>query len=195
MGVKRGITRARVVQEAADLADTVGFHRVTHSEVARALGVRTHSIYHHNDGLEDLRREVSALAARRIGERFESSMDGQHGVDALLAVAASYRTFALEHPGLYEAAGPAATIDADRAIYEAAPEAFDTVLQEIAALGVPADRQVTLIRSLRAAVHGFIDLERADGFGSPDELEASFGLLLQVLALGVQAWLDTTVSA
>ena len=37
-----------------------------------------------------------------------------------------------------------------------------------------------VIRGLRSALHGFVDLEITGGFGLPEDVEASFALLVEV---------------
>lgn len=42
-------------------------------------------------------------------------------------------------------------------------------------------------RSLRSAVHGFVSLELAGGFGMPVDADASFAWLAELLADGIRA--------
>ena len=48
----------------------------------------------------------------------------------------------------------------------------------------PSDRTIDAVRILRSAVHGFVQLEAAGGFGLPDDVDASFERLLAVLWAG-----------
>nr|MDT0664287.1 TetR family transcriptional regulator [Micromonospora sp. DSM 115978] len=52
---RAGLSRDRVVAEAAALADTAGLDAVTLSTLADRLGVRVPSLYKHVDSLDDLR--------------------------------------------------------------------------------------------------------------------------------------------
>ena len=44
-----------------------------------------------------------------------------------------------------------------------------------------------LIRTVRSALHGFVSLEASGGFGLPDDVDASFETLVDVLIAGMLA--------
>jgi AcrR family transcriptional regulator len=190
VGKKAGLTREDVVAAAAAVADRDGFDHLGIAGVASVLGVQPPSLYHHVEGLDDLRHEVGIFGARELARRFAASLDEAGDVDAyasLKLMAHAFRNFAREHPGLYAAAQPATSLDADLALYEAAPAAFDTVLRTVASLGLPPDEQVRVIRSVRAALHGFIICETRPGFGPPDEVDASFEHMIAMLDAGLRS--------
>ena len=83
-------------------------------------------------------------------------------------------------------------------IVDAAPDGFERlslaasdVVEVIAAVlrgfGLPDDRLIDAVRVVRSGVHGFVVLEAGAGFGLPDDLDRSFGTLLEVLVDGVAA--------
>jgi AcrR family transcriptional regulator len=191
MGRKAGLSREDIVIAAGAVADRDGFESLSIARVAERLGVQSPSLYHHIDGLDDLRRLVAILGAKELGARFRASLDaldGGDGLAAMRAMARAFRAFAQEHPGLYSAAQPATSLDDDLTLYEAAPEAFDTVLAAVGRLGLGPEDEVHVIRSLRAALHGFIALESRPGFGQPDDVDQSFELMLDLMEGGVRAW-------
>lgn len=53
-------------------------------------------------------------------------------------------------------------------------------------LGVPSGRQVHAIRILRAAIHGFLELERAEVLMMDASLDQSFRLMLDVVIVGLR---------
>jgi hypothetical protein len=53
--------------------------------------------------------------------------------------------------------------------------------------GLAADQQVDAVRTLRAAVTGFIALEHGGGYQLARDLDASFRYLIGVLAKGLGA--------
>jgi AcrR family transcriptional regulator len=193
MGRKAGLSQEDVVVAAGAVADRDGFDCLTIARVAELLGVQSPSLYHHVDGLDDLRRHVAVLGARELGGRFRASLDGidaSDGLAAMRSMARAFRAFAQDHPGLYAAAQPATSLDEDLTLYEAAPEAFDTVAAAVGRLGLDAEEQVHVIRSLRAALHGFIALENRPGFGQPEDVDASFEVMLDLLEGGVRSWVE-----
>ena len=59
---------------------------------------------------------------------------------------------------------------------------------EIANLGsvdMAAHDAVDMIRSLRSALHGFVSLEAAGGFGLPQDIDKSFEALITVVTAGI----------
>jgi AcrR family transcriptional regulator len=189
MGKKAGLTREDVVGAAALVADRDGFEQLSIARVAEVLGIQSPSLYHHVDGLDELRHEVAVLGSRELAGRFARSLQEAGEVDAyenLRIMARAFRDFAREHPGLYAAAQPATSLDADLTLYQAAPEAFDTVLRTVASLGLPDEEQVSVIRSVRAALHGFIICETRPGFGTADDVDASFDHMIDILDAGLR---------
>jgi AcrR family transcriptional regulator len=195
MGRKAGLCREDIVVAAGAVADRDGYDCLSIARVAERLGVQSPSLYHHIEGLDDLRREVSILGTRELGARSRASLDGldaSDGLAAMRSMARAFRSFAQEHPGLYAAAQPATSLDEDLTLYQAAPEAFDTVAAAVGRLGLGPDDQVHVIRALRAALHGFIALEARPGFGQPDDVDASFELMLDLMEGGVRTWVTET---
>lgn len=191
MGKKAGLTKDDVIDAAVVVVDRHGLDGLTVARVAAELGIRSPSIYHHIDGLDGLRHEVAVVGVRRLAERFQQRIDGHSGLPALRELASAFREFAQDHPGLYEAAQPATSLDADRALYDAAPQAFDAVVNEMETLGLSPEDQVDVIRSVRAALHGFIALERRPGYGRPEEVDQSFERMLDLLEGGIRDLLAT----
>ncbi|MEV6534834.1 WHG domain-containing protein [Streptomyces sp. NPDC051639] len=83
---RAGLDRATVIAAASELADEVGFAGLTMGLLAERVGVRTPSLYKHDDSLDALQRSV-----------------GRSGPDAVRAIAEAYRKWALDHPGRYAA--------------------------------------------------------------------------------------------
>jgi AcrR family transcriptional regulator len=192
VGRKAGLTKGDVVAAAARIADRDGLELLTIAHVAEALGVQPPSLYHHVGGLEDLRHEVGVLGAQELARRFTQALADAPDLDGLASLrvmAHAFRDFARDHPGLYAAAQPATSLDADLTLYQAAPQAFDTVLATVASLGLTPDDQVHVIRSVRAALHGFILYESRPGFGEPDDVDRSFEQMIDLLEGGIRSLL------
>ena len=98
---RRGLDRAAVVEAAAVLADAEGLEQLTLARLAHDLGIRTPSLYNHVEGLDGLRRELALLGLALLEARMARATVGKARVDAVLALAKTYRGFAHEHPALY----------------------------------------------------------------------------------------------
>jgi|SRR4051794_5273469 len=182
---RAGLTPAAVVGAAADLADAHGLDAVTLAAVAGAVGVRTPSLYNHVGGLEDVRRGVALTAVRELGDALRDAAVGRAADDALVALARAYRAYARAHPGRYAAAQRAPAAD-DADLAAAAARAVDALLAVLAGYGLEADDAIHAARAVRSALHGFVALEAAGGFGIPVDLDESFDRMVAALARGLR---------
>ncbi len=171
-----------VVVMAGKVADEVGFDQLTLAGLAKRLEIRTPSLYSHVDGLDDLRRRIAEYGARTLGLTLSHAAAGLSGKGALTAIAAAYRAFASEHPGIYTAVerGPA---------FGADPEAMrwpvDVVLAAIRGYGLTGDDATHAVRIVRSALHGFLMLEANGGFALSLDLDETFDELVATLHRGL----------
>jgi AcrR family transcriptional regulator len=182
MGRKVGLTRAQVVAAAAAVADKHGLAEVSLASVAAALGVRTPSLYAHVDGIAGLRRELAHRASEWLAERLAAAAAGEPSpMASLRAIARAYREFGCAHPGLYAALLPVPPAETDPEGAAGAAEPVQVVVAVLADLGITPDRHIDLIRTFRAVLHGFVDLELGRGFGSADPVDVSFETALDLV--------------
>ena len=170
MAERRGLSRAVVVDTAAGLADRDGFDELTLGAVAAELRVRPPSLYNHVSGLDGLRRDLALRGVFELGERIRDAAVGRAGADALTALAAAYRAYARERPGLYRALQRAPDAG-DSELAAAAARLLQPVMAVLAGFGLEGDAAIHAARSLRSAMHGFVELERLGGFGIDVDLE------------------------
>ena len=183
---RRGLDAARVVDVAATIADADGLGAVTLARVAGELGVRPPSLYNHVDGRDGLLR---ALALRGVGELtavLREAAVGRSGADALTATARAYRAYAQAHPGRYAATVRAPQLD-DAEHLAAASETVDVVFAVLRQWELEGQEAVHAARAFRSAVHGFVVIEAAGGFGIPVDLDASFERLVATIAAGLES--------
>jgi AcrR family transcriptional regulator len=181
---RAGLDTERVVDAAARIADAEGLDAVTLARVAAELGVRPPSLYNHVEGHGGLLRALAVRGVRELTAALREAAVGRSGADALGATAHAYRAYARAHPGLYAAsvAAPAPDDDEHQA---AARETVDVVFAVLRGWSLEGDDAVHAARAFRSAVHGFVGLEAAGGFGIPVDLDASFERLVATLAGGL----------
>ncbi|MDJ0954161.1 MAG: WHG domain-containing protein [Acidimicrobiia bacterium] len=185
MGKKVGLTLDNVIDVAATIADRDGLEAASLRAVADELGIKTPSLYNHVAGLAGLRRELALHAARQMSEVVAEAAGSDTPEEILRRTARSYRRFALDHPGLYSALLPAPKPGEDDDLYAAMAAPVTTLADTLVAAGVDEQQTTHLIRTLRAVVHGFIDLEMKDGFGMPEEVDVSFERSVDLVIEGV----------
>ena len=180
MTTRRRLNSDTVVDAATAVVETDGPAALTLSRVARELGVKPPSLYNHVDGLESLRRNVALRAVDDLGQRLGSAAMGRSGRAALRAIADEFRSFASSHPGLYEMSAQARP---DDAVYAAASmRPVEPVLAILRSYDLDDTQAIHAARTLRAALHGFVSLERVGGFGLDIDVDESFTWLVDHLA-------------
>lgn len=169
-----------VTEAAAAIVDAEGPAALTLARLAGTLGVAPPSLYKHVGGLEDLIVWVTTLAIRQMADRLVAAAIGRSDDEALHAIAAAYRRFAIDHGGLYllTQAAPHPTSAEQQVEVARALEVFGAV---VAGYAMPDELAVHAIRMTRAGLHGFADIEARGGFQMADCLDESFRMLVEAL--------------
>jgi AcrR family transcriptional regulator len=178
-----GLDAEAVVTAAAALADSEGLEKLTLARLAAAVGIRTPSLYAHVDSLGDLRARLGVRGAREMASVLQTAAAGRSGADALRAVATAYRAYAHAHPGTYAAVQVASEREENQA---AGAVVVGVLLAVLAGYGLDGDAAIHAVRAIRAALHGFVVLEREGGFGLPLPLDDSFVTLVQMIDAGLE---------
>jgi AcrR family transcriptional regulator len=184
---RAGLTQSRVVDEAEQLADEAGGSHVSLAAIAGRLGVQVPSLYKHVAGLPALRSLMEARAKSELAEVLGRSAVGVSSDDAVDRLAVAYRDWAQRHPGRYEFTLRAPAPD-DPASLEASDRASRVIFDALAGYGLSGDDAVDATRAVRAALHGFVALEAAGGFGLPRDVDRSFERLVRALTLSLREW-------
>lgn len=186
--VRVGLTTERLVRAGAELADEVGFDRVTVSALARRFDVRAASLYSHVRNSQDLKTGIALLALEELADRGAAALAGRAGKDALAALANVYRDYAREHPGRFEAAG---TLDVpvDAALEVAGKRVADQALAVLRAYRVPEEERIHAARYVAGTLRGFVELEAGGAFGHRKEsLEESWTRTIDALDRSLRDW-------
>jgi AcrR family transcriptional regulator len=176
-----------VVASAADLADEVGLDRFTLAMLAQRLGVALPSLYKHVRGLDALRQQVSALATAEVAAVLAEAAAGRSRGDAVHATAEAYRGYARRHPGRYLATQRVPDLD-DPAHVEAGERVMRTIYAVLRGYGLDGDDAVDAARTFRSALHGFVLLQQAGGFGLPVDIDRSFHQLVAAVEVALTSW-------
>ena len=148
-----------VVDAAERLLEAEGPAVLTMRRVADELGMRAPSLYKHVAGKDAI---VTALQARALQAQAGALADGED----LTALAASYRTWALAHPRLYELIS---RYPLDR---DSLPPGLEDAAAEPLLRAVGGDR--ARARALWGLAHGLVDLELAGRFPADADIDAAW---------------------
>ncbi|MBV9803283.1 MAG: TetR/AcrR family transcriptional regulator [Solirubrobacterales bacterium] len=175
-----GLTRARVIEEAAAVADEFGIEQLTLAEVADRLGVSVPALYKHVSGIEGVRRDLAVRAVRELTMAMATAALGRAGKDALDGIATAYRDYAHVHPGV-SAAGVRAPAPDDHEHLAAGDAAVDVIAAALGGYGLTDDEMVHTIRAFRIIMHGLVSLEASGGFAMPHSLDDTFHRIIDGL--------------
>lgn len=168
---RAGLTADRLTQAAAELADEVGFEKVTVSALARRFGVKDASLYSHIKNAHHLKARVAVLALTELADAASVALAGRAGKDALVAFANTYRAYAKTHPGRYAAA----QFLADASAVPAGTRHADMTRAMLRGYGLSETDETDAVRMLHSTLHGFVSLESAGGFRhTPRDVTASW---------------------
>ncbi|HEY9899157.1 MAG TPA: WHG domain-containing protein [Pantanalinema sp.] len=184
MARRRGIalTREDVIVTAITLLRNEGPDALGINRVARELGIKPPSLYHHVTNNDDLHRAVALAGWRQLDERLAEVVEGGGEPAAKLRLAfGAYRAFGLANPALY-------TLMSTLVFSPTAPD-FGPIVQRIMGgfrvmigpLGIKPEQEIHALRTVRAALHGFVLLELAGQFGLPQSVDESFEAMLDTL--------------
>ncbi|MDP4505016.1 TetR/AcrR family transcriptional regulator [Nonomuraea turcica] len=177
---REGITGERLTRTAAELADEIGFDKLTGSAVARRLGVKDPSLYAHIRNARELKVRVALLALEELADVAAAALAGRAGKDALVAFANAYRDYAKQHPGRYAAAR--FELDPETAATSAGPRHTEMMRAILRGYDLPEPDQTDAVRFLGSTFHGYVSLEMAGGFRhTPRDAAASWAWALDTL--------------
>ncbi|NYI94174.1 AcrR family transcriptional regulator [Streptomonospora nanhaiensis] len=189
---RAGITAERLAQAGAELADEIGFDRVTVSELARRFGVKVASLYSHVRNSHDLKTRIALVALEEMADRASDALAGRAGKDALAAFADVYRDYAREHPGRYAAAQ--FRLDAETAAAAAGAGARHAQMTRavLRGYGLPEAEETHAVRLLGSVFHGYVSLELGGGFSrSAPDTQETWSRTIDALDALLRNWPDT----
>jgi AcrR family transcriptional regulator len=180
---RAGLTPAAVTRLALQELDEAGSAALTLRSVAARAGVAPPSLYKHVQSLEHLRDLMTVLVLEEAAAEVGAAVMGKSGLAALEAFLDAYRGYAgrapqrwamMEHPNV-----------AEPAVAAAAGHLVEIAYAVVRGFGLTEQEQVDAVRTLRAAVTGFLALEHGGGYRLARDLDTSFKFLVKVLARGL----------
>ena len=161
--------RDEIIDAAGQLLERDGRDGLTMRAIAAELGIRAPSLYKHIADKRELEIAVVAAALEQQAQAFEAVV--ANSVDPLTGIAATYRSWALEHPHLY------ALMNDQPLPRSELPEGLEerAVFPLLDAVGGDMDRA----RAAWAFAHGMVTLELADRFPDDADLSAAWAVGLE----------------
>ncbi|HEU5427127.1 MAG TPA: WHG domain-containing protein [Actinocrinis sp.] len=181
---RAGLSPDAVVDAALEILDARGSDGLTLKAIADATGVAAPSLYKHVRGLPELRRLLAIRIINETAEQMGAVVMGRAGNDALKAYLTEYRRLASQYPHRH-ALAERASYD-DPTFTAAAERLVNVAYAVVRGFGLEGEDLVHAVRSVRAAVTGFVSLEQGLGYRAATDTDASFAYLSRVLAAGLR---------
>ncbi|GII58392.1 TetR family transcriptional regulator [Planotetraspora thailandica] len=181
---RAGLSPAAVVDVALGVVDEQGPDSLTLSAVAARTGVAAPSLYKHVRNIGELRSLVARRVLEEMTDALGEAIMGRSGDEAVAALMQAWRRYAVNHPHRYAAMPPAPL--SDPALAEAGGKLMTAALAVLRGCGLEGEAAVHAARCLRAAMHGFVVLEVAGGFGLPEDLDTTYRLLQKTMIDGLR---------
>lgn len=185
MSPRQGLDRGMLLNAAAQLADSDGFHTLTLAALAQRLDVRSPSLYNHISGLPGLRQELALMSVEQLGQALTVAAAGRTGSEAIQDIATAYIHFVRQHPGLYEASFHAPDRDEPQLV-AASSVALQLLLDSLQPYGLSEADALHAVRGLRSLCHGFASIGAQGGFAMNFEASESLHLTISAFLDGLK---------
>jgi AcrR family transcriptional regulator len=194
MSPRVGLSTQAVVTAALELIDQHGADALSLTRLAERSGVATPSLYKHVAGLPGLKSRISVRILGEMTDALLAVTGGLTGDRAVRATCTAYRAYFLAHPHRLPYLEPAPD-PGDTALHDAAGRLVEVLFGVLSAYGLSGSAAVHATRCLRAAVHGFVALEIAGGFGLPEDVDRTFDLLTNMIIDGLPSMAAASTTA
>lgn len=180
------IDRETILCTATEMIEQDGTQALTLGKLARALGVRTPSLYRYVESRDALLKAINLNTLRQLFADFDQSLTNAptEAAGKLSAVAHALRRYAKQHPHLYVQAMTAemgvTRPDEDMLVQMVLP------LQAIMAEVAGGTSSLTALRGFLALVHGFILLEVHEQLQRGGSLDDAFDESVNAFLAGWQ---------
>ncbi|BCI51805.1 TetR family transcriptional regulator [Mycolicibacterium litorale] len=179
------LSRESIVNAALTFLDRDGWDALTINALATQLGTKGPSLYNHVHSLDDLRRTVRMRVVGDIIDMLKTVGQGRTRDDAVMAMAAAYRSYAHHHPGRYSAFTRMPLGGDDPEFTDATRAAAGPVIEVLASYGLDGEDAFYAALEFWSAMHGFVLLEMTGVMNGLDT-DAVFTDMVLRLASGME---------
>ena len=179
------LSRDSIVNAALTFLDREGWDALTINALATQLGTKGPSLYNHVQSLDDLRRTVRMRVVGDIIDMLNTVGEGRTRDDAVMVMAAAYRSYAHHHPGRYSAFTRMPLGGDDPEFTEATRAAAAPVISVLASYGLDGENAFYAALEFWSAMHGLVLLEMTGAMNGIDT-DAVFTDMVMRLASGME---------
>lgn len=151
---QRNVTKTKIIQAAMEVGASTGLHDLSMPKIAKALGIRSQSLYNHVSNMDEIFTGISLQLTADSRQTILTGLVGKTGVEAVLTFFHLTRQFWLSHlslaPLLFNSSNTATDPEL-LASRQATVEILNTILADL----VRPESLELCSKTLRSAVTGF----------------------------------------
>lgn len=182
-----GLTREKVIEQAAMLANEKGLAYVTITTLAAHLGIKKPSLYNHITSQEDIYQGIMIYGWKNGAEAITEHIAEEDAHEALKEYTRRFYKYAIDNPGIFEAMLWYNKYKSEELI-QATTKLYTFFFAQTDKLHIDRIIANHLLRTYRAFLEGFLLLVIHDSFGNPISVNESFELSLDVLLKGMEQY-------
>lgn len=187
---QKGISRDIILAKAIEMIEQSENPAISMREIAEELEIKTPSLYNHVKSMNELLTDISRYAAEKLRQAQLTAIEGKNRDDALLALAAAYRSFAREHRGLYKVTVALPSLP-EESMTQIAAIIAEPIFFVLSQYGLAKEQAVHWQRILRSIIHGFLTQEEAGFFRHyPVSVEISYRMAVRCFLNGLYAEME-----
>ena len=179
-----GLDKSKILEVAANMADSMGVSNITLKALAEELGVKTPSLYKHISGLDELNKELMLYGWKGLENKIVKVAVGKSKDDAIRAICYAYRDYVALHPGVFEAMLWYNMYQSEEHL-EATKGTVEILFQVLDGYSINDEQKVHIVRMLRGFLQGFLSVECHGGYANPMAINESFEFSLKIILNGI----------
>lgn len=183
------VTKETIIQASEKLIRQDGYEALTLAGIAKALNIKTPSLYNHISSLNDLKQNLALYAVKHLKHAVTVSAIGKSGADALKSISFAVVYFMRDHPEWHEMI-LSAPDPLEKAFSAASSEIIAVFFKVLEPYKFSEEKAIHIVRGLRALSQGFVSLERRRGFNLDVSLDDSISLAFDIFIKGMLAALQ-----
>lgn len=192
MATREPLGRDRIIDSALRLLETHGAEKLTLTLIAQDLEVTQPALYKHIEGLDAVWRGLGLIERRELADRLTRATVGLSRDDAVRAVAAAWRQFAVDLPHLY-AIGTRYPVAGDEELEAAVHRVLEVIVAALRGYDLADDQRLHAAVALRGSLHGFCTFELGDGNPTLLAIDDMYRHTVELFLVGLSALASGTI--
>lgn len=177
---RKNLNEEMIADEAIRLIEETGYSKFTMRDLAARLDVKASSLYNHIYGIEEVKSAIGSKASEMLNTAIADAVKGKKRDEAIKAATRVYRTFAKEHPELYETI---IGMPSNRKgiPFAECPYSLQPLAVVLSDYNITEDNAICYFRSLISAIQGFLQMELSGYFVDKRfDIDFSFNSMIDI---------------